>query len=328
MCPCVTVTDGHDEVVLSRVWFLFFPPLVFLCLSLGTYGFGLPVRSVWSELVCWGSVLWTDSQLWQVFSSVVWGIMESILCKLLEIAGTLCALSPFNMWRRAACCLWEVKGYVCQYRSQSVDPCVYEYLYMPLRMHAYVHKHIFLYLMSSCPNFLSLTGVLSNLCCSPLFEVKRTSPFWTSGERYEFIIGARTARQCCMWLMLYSYSQACRWLWMNNSLFFKFFLRKTLITESAINLSAWQSASVTACCQNPPHLFSKTTLLSFSLLSRTVHTHSFLSNFLFTLPLASLAFVLRWNVSSEPLSMDLSTVSVWGRQRLHVRVNTFKRACE
>lgn len=40
MCPCVTVTDGCDEIVLNRLWFLFLPcllPLIFLSVSLWKY---------------------------------------------------------------------------------------------------------------------------------------------------------------------------------------------------------------------------------------------------------------------------------------------------
>lgn len=93
MSPCVSVTDGCDEIVLNRLWF----PLLalassLLCgLSLETYKLTLPVRAVWSAEVCRGSFLWTDSQLWQVFffsPSVVWGIIDAIL-------GSSGTLSPF-----------------------------------------------------------------------------------------------------------------------------------------------------------------------------------------------------------------------------------------
>ncbi len=57
---------GVMTLCLTDLWFLFLPrrlPFLFLCrsFSLRTCGFGLPVRSVWSDVVCWGFLLWTDS---------------------------------------------------------------------------------------------------------------------------------------------------------------------------------------------------------------------------------------------------------------------------
>lgn len=59
MCPCITLTDGCDEIVLYRLRLLIFPCLPPLLI-------GLPVRSVWLKAACRGSLLWTDSLWWQV----------------------------------------------------------------------------------------------------------------------------------------------------------------------------------------------------------------------------------------------------------------------
>lgn len=182
---------------------------------------------------------------------------------------------------------------------------------------AYVHKRIVAHALS---HFRALTGVLSDVCCLPHFRAKRTSRFWTSGECYEFIMRARRV------LLLYPSSRACHSSVLNYSSFFKIlFSWKTLITESGISLPAWQHTVTTsftyfkgspACFLLPLSVYCMHAYCSFP------SKNSSASHFCPTI----ISFTT--NPSSEPLSVYLSTVSVWGRQHLHPRVNSFKRACE
>lgn len=143
-----------------------------------------------------------------------------------------------------------------------MDLWAYEYLCMPLCpcICAKTRLCLFNALLS---HFLSLTGVLSDLCCLPHFEVKRTNCIWTAGKCYEFIIGARRdlVRQCCMELMLYSSSQACHWLGMNYSSFFYFFPQTNIdhsIMPGCITVGLYDSTP-----SEPNSSLSKTTLTAF-----------------------------------------------------------------
>lgn len=128
--------------------------------------------------------------------------------------------------------------------------------------------------------------MLPALCRLPLVEVNRTIHFWTSGERYEFIMGAgkEALRQRCM--RLHSSSQACHWLGMNYSSFLDFFFFSSRNIDHRISDRLdlqRQPARTTACRQN--HLISfKGNPASFPFASVPYSVHPWLSFKEFFLP--------------------------------------------
>lgn len=193
--------------------------------------------------------------------------------------------------------------------------------------HAYAHKHVCVYLLPSChiPSIWQVCILIRAVCLTLRWRGRAAS-----GHQQNIMNSS--------WEQEETQTDSIEWGWRSTCLhkpvigsiwiihvFLFFFLRKTLITESGIG----PPATAVSLCGRTCLIAFKGNLACFPFpLSHTVYTHSFPSKkFLLTL-LLPLAFVSRWNLSSQPLLMDLSTVPVWGRRRLRVRANSFKRAPE
>lgn len=155
-----------------------------------------------------------------------------------------------------------------------------------------------------------MAGVPSDLCCLQLFEVTRTSCFWTSGERYEFIMGASSETCIASGLPLHSSSQVCHCFGMNYSSFFIFLLRETLITESGIGPPAVTVGLYDGTLSKSTSSLSKTAFL-FPL-SHIVNTHSFLLMNFPLLPSRCLSLLSHVEVSHESHFQWISQLSRCG----------------
>lgn len=223
-------------------------------------------------------------------------------------------VGTFYMWRWISCCFLELWGYVCRYRSQSVDLRSYKYPSMRLCccLCTQVHRCSCSVTFSSsdrCTLWCVLFATLSGEKDKPVLDIRGMLWIYYASQTTTVALPVFT-----------SLSLVCFELFI-----FFFFSWKTLITESGISSPAWQhtvTASFTYFKGSPACFLLPLSAYCMHAYCRFPSKNSSASHFCPTIK----SFTT--NPSSEPLSVYLSTVSVWGRQHLHPRVNNFKRACE
>lgn len=122
-CPCVTVTDGCDEIGLNRLWFLSSSPPLWECTDSVCLSDVFDQKS--AEILCFEL---NHSCGKFLFCCLGQYLMEAILYS----QNSWNMVGTFYMWRWISCCFLELWGYVCRYRSQSVDLRSYKYSSMRL----------------------------------------------------------------------------------------------------------------------------------------------------------------------------------------------------
>lgn len=150
----------------------------------------------------------------------------------------------------------------------SIDHNLWIYVYMNISAchcaHAYVHKHIRVCLTPSChiPSVWQVHFLICAVCHTLRWRGQAASGhqgnvMYLSRESVETALHGADA------LLVFTSPSLVR---DELFMFFIFFLRKTLITESGIGPPAYDST------QNPPHLFQRhPCLLSFPSVPYSVH---------------------------------------------------------